>query len=318
VRAILSALQLDTNFVDYPVKRLEGGRSDLSPDVQREVQEQLNEALGFPCSMLGLAYPEFYELVKNCYALIVTGGTRRRGSFILRKGLDVTPDTVCSTDGRQRQQWKWKRRPADVSGERKDLGMSGREHRLILDGERICTARLLLRPWMPDDAEAALEIYGAREVSRWLAPAMEQVSGIAAMKEQLRGWTAECSSIDSCQGRWVIELLESGEVVGGTSLLPLPPWELDLQIGWQLAPKAWGRGLAAEAGHAVAHHAFGEGLDEIFSVVRPGNSRGAATARRIGMEWVGTTEKYYNLSLEVYRLRRGDLDVPALDVTPGG
>jgi L-fucose mutarotase len=54
VRAILSALQLDTNFVDYPVKRLEGGRSDLSPDVQREVQEQLNEALGFSCSMLGL------------------------------------------------------------------------------------------------------------------------------------------------------------------------------------------------------------------------------------------------------------------------
>jgi len=104
------------------------------------------------------------------------------------------------------------------------------------------------------------------------------------------------------------------KVVGGAWLLPLPPGELDLQVGWRLAPTVRGRGFAAEAGHAVAHHAFGEGLDEIFAVVPPGNISGAATARRIGMEWVGTTEKYYGLPLEVYRLRRGDVDMPALAV----
>jgi hypothetical protein len=36
--------------------------------------------------------------------------------------------------------------------------------------------------------------------------------------------------------------------------------------------------------------------------------------RRVGMEWVGVTDKYYNLTLEVYRLRRGDLDIPTLNV----
>jgi hypothetical protein len=37
---------------------------------------------------------------------------------------------------------------------------------------------------------------------------------------------------------------------------------------------------------------------------------------RVGSEWsgVGVTEKYYNLTLEVYRLRRGDLDMPTLNV----
>jgi hypothetical protein len=30
------------------------------------------------------------------------------------------------------------------------------------------------------------------------------------------------------------------------------------------------------------------------------------------MEWVGETEKYYDLRLQVYRLRRGELDVPRL------
>ncbi|HEX6359262.1 RbsD/FucU domain-containing protein [Actinophytocola sp.] len=98
LRAILSALQLDTTFVDYPVTRLESDRPHLLP----EVQDLLDDALGFPCALRDLAYPDFYDSARNCYALIVTGGTRRLGSFILRKGLDVTPDTVCSPPWRQR------------------------------------------------------------------------------------------------------------------------------------------------------------------------------------------------------------------------
>src|SRR5690606_4365273 len=92
----------------------------------------------------------------------------------------------------------------------------------------------------------------------------------------------------------------------------------DLEIGWQLAPEAWGRGLAAEAGHALAHFAFSRGEDEVFAVVRPRNTRSLATARRVGMEWVGETEKYYDLRLQVFRLRKGDLDVvaPAAVVHP--
>ena len=44
----------------------------------------------------------------------------------------------------------------------------------------------------------------------------------------------------------------------------------------------------------------------------PRNERAARTATSIGMEWVGETEKYYDLRLQVYRLRRGELDVPQL------
>ena len=101
-------------------------------------------------------------------------------------------------------------------------------------------------------------------------------------------------------------------LVGSTVLLPLPPGRDDLQIGWQLAPAYWGKGLAAEAGHAVAHFAFESGVEELFAVVRPRNERGAGTARSIGMEWVGESEKYFDLRLQVYRLRKGELDVPRL------
>jgi RimJ/RimL family protein N-acetyltransferase len=75
-------------------------------------------------------------------------------------------------------------------------------------------------------------------------------------------------------------------------ILPLPPKGDDLELGYRLAPWAWGRGLAAEAGHALAHYAFSNGEEEVFAVARPKNDRGTHAARRIGMEWVGETEKY--------------------------
>jgi ribosomal-protein-alanine N-acetyltransferase len=82
-------------------------------------------------------------------------------------------------------------------------------------------------------------------------------------------------------------------------------------MGWQLHPDVWGRGYAVEAGRAVARWAFDEGYDEILAVARPANTRAQATARRIGMEWVGETEKYYDLRLQVFRLRPADLVQPA-------
>jgi RimJ/RimL family protein N-acetyltransferase len=175
----------------------------------------------------------------------------------------------------------------------------------------ITSARLVLRPWSPDDAEAALGVYGVEDVARWLSPAMERVPDVVSMRALLEEWVAEVARLEPPQGRWAIELAETGELAGGIALLPLPPEGEDLEIAWQLAPGTWGRGLAAEAGHAVAHHAFGSGVEELFAVVLNRNARGAATAQRVGMEWVGETDKYYDLRLQVYRLRKGDLDVPA-------
>ncbi|MEV8437533.1 GNAT family N-acetyltransferase, partial [Actinosynnema sp. NPDC051121] len=50
------------------------------------------------------------------------------------------------------------------------------------------------------------------------------------------------------------------------------------------------------------------GLDEVFTVVRPDNTRTAAAVRRNGMHWVGETGKYFDLDLQVFRLRASDLD----------
>ena len=41
--------------------------------------------------------------------------------------------------------------------------------------------------------------------------------------------------------------------------------------------------------------------------MRPANERAEKLARRLGMEWVGETNKYYDLRLQVYRLRPSEL-----------
>jgi RimJ/RimL family protein N-acetyltransferase len=172
--------------------------------------------------------------------------------------------------------------------------------------ERLITERLVLRPWHVDDAEAAFSVYGAGEVARWLAPAMDGVQNADGMRSVLGQWVAEDAAMMTPAGRWAIERREDGRLIGGAILLPLPPDE-EFEIGWSLHPDVWGHGYAAEAALRLARWAFQEGIEQVIAVVRPANTRANATVRRIGMEWVGETDKYYSLHLQVFRLRPGDL-----------
>ncbi|MDT7613835.1 MAG: hypothetical protein QOF00_1282 [Pseudonocardiales bacterium] len=172
--------------------------------------------------------------------------------------------------------------------------------------QRLDTDRLVLRPWRVEDAADALGIYGHGEVARWLSPAMGHVPDLAAMRLLLAQWIEQDAGLAVPAGRWAIERRSDGRLLGGAILLPLPPGEEDLEIGWQLHPRVWGHGYAGETTRALADWAFSQDVDEIFAVVRPGNTRAAATARRNGMEWVGETSKYYGLTLQVFRLRPAD------------
>jgi RimJ/RimL family protein N-acetyltransferase len=172
---------------------------------------------------------------------------------------------------------------------------------------RLVTERLVLRPWRVEDAPAALTAYGDPDVARWLSPTMDQVRDEAAMRLVLQQWIAEGARLLTPGGRWAIELRQDGgTLIGGATLLPLPPDE-EYEMGWQLRPDSWGHGYATETGLALAQFGFEQGLEQVIALVRPSNTRAEGTVRRIGMEWVGETEKYHDLRLQQYRLRPADL-----------
>ena len=171
----------------------------------------------------------------------------------------------------------------------------------------LITDRLIVRPWTVDDAEAAHAIFGAGEVTRWLTPAMGRVDDLPAMRSVLEAWIADQPNMLPPRGRWAVQHRETGEVIGGLGIRLLPPFDEDLELSWQLRPDAWGHGYASEAARALARWAFTQDIDELFAVARPNNTRAIGTARRIGMEWVGETTKYYDLRLQVFRIRPSDL-----------
>jgi len=171
---------------------------------------------------------------------------------------------------------------------------------------QLLTGRLALRPWWLDDAPAALRSFGDEDVARWLSPTMDRVRDADAMRLVLQKWIAEDAAMLTPAGRWAIELRDGGDLIGGATLLPLPPDD-EYEMGWQLERARWGNGYATEAGLAIARWAFGQGLEQVIALVRPANARAAATVRRLGMEWVGETEKYHQLRLQEFRLRPADL-----------
>jgi ribosomal-protein-alanine N-acetyltransferase len=172
--------------------------------------------------------------------------------------------------------------------------------------ELLRTDRLLVRDWSGADAEAALRLYGPETLRRWL-PGLDEVPHADAMHSVLQRWAVEQREMSPGTGRWALAALDDGALVGGISLLPMPVPEADVEMECQLAPEYWGRGYITEAARALARWAFEHSLVELFALVQRDNARAAATARRIGMEWVGESDKYHGMSLQVFRLRPADL-----------
>ncbi|GEL25680.1 hypothetical protein PSU4_46340 [Pseudonocardia sulfidoxydans NBRC 16205] len=294
VHAVLSAIQLDTTFITEPVRQIRYRDQHPGAEHRIAVQAAVNAAVGFPCPVTDVAPSEFQAQLKNCFAVIVTGDQCPPGAFILRKGLDVAPaDALVRPD-----------RATPVTRSAVD------ERYPSVPDRRILTDRLLVRPWEVTDVAALFALFSEGQVPELHSGGTPIDDGEAA-RTLLDRWITDGANNDPGRGRWAVVSQESAAVIGAASLLHLPTADLDVHVDCRIAPVARGRGYAAEACRAIAHYAFAVGTDEIFAVLRAENRQGAATANRVGMDWVGQTEKYGGAQLEVYRLRRGDLGLPA-------
>lgn len=169
------------------------------------------------------------------------------------------------------------------------------------------TDRLIARPWTLDEADlaAAYDVYSRPEVARWIGAPTEPDE----IKVRIERWSRPTT--DPTYGVWAVEeRSEPGRAIGSVLLRPLPPDEEDVEVAWHLHPGMWGRGYATEIGRAAARRAFDTGIDQVFAIVRPGNRRSSGVAQRLGMEYVGRTDKYYGLRAELYRLRPAELITP--------
>lgn len=87
LKAILSVLPLDTPLKPS-VGRMEViGKPDEIPEIQKEIQAEIDVAEGKPAPMYAIERHAFYETAKKAYCVVATGELRFYGCFILTKGV---------------------------------------------------------------------------------------------------------------------------------------------------------------------------------------------------------------------------------------
>ena len=170
------------------------------------------------------------------------------------------------------------------------------------------TPRLLAREYELSDAEAAFEMYGDPVVMEFIGPNSVTAS-VAQQRDKLVAIRAKYGAMVEPFGAFALVERATGELVGTGLLKPLPDAEgkdtEDVEIGWHLARRCWGRGLATEIGRALAARGFEQlPVDTLNIVIHPGNARSVAVARRLGAAFKGRTTRYYGQELELFQLER--------------
>jgi RimJ/RimL family protein N-acetyltransferase len=146
---------------------------------------------------------------------------------------------------------------------------------------RLETEGLILREWVADDVEGFAEMSADPQVMHWLGGCLSRKEAEAYVARA----TASFSTLG--MGRFAIERRADAAFVGACGLmpgradLPIAPY---VDIGWRLAPAAWGNGYATEAAAAVLRDGFERlALAEIAAITMRTNVRSRAVMERIGM-----------------------------------
>jgi RimJ/RimL family protein N-acetyltransferase len=143
------------------------------------------------------------------------------------------------------------------------------------------TARLTLRPLLPDDFAPFAAIQGDAEVARWLYN--EPRCGAEAQAHFDR---KRAGSSLGAEGDWMsCAMVErvTGVMVGDLSFHWVSDEHRTGEIGFIVAPGQQGKGYATEAAGALLDWAFAAGFHRVIGRVEPRNTASARVLEKLGM-----------------------------------
>ena len=107
-------------------------------------------------------------------------------------------------------------------------------------------------------------------------------------------------------GLWCIRSRAATDFLGLVLLLYTDD-HTEVEFGYRLLPKFWGRGYATEAGRATVNHAFGDlDLTALCAIIHPNNTASGAVAKKLGFLRTGCITRL-GFNLDHYTLRRDPL-----------
>lgn len=152
-------------------------------------------------------------------------------------------------------------------------------------GPRLETERLILRRWTEAERAPFAAINADPRVMEHFPAVLDAAASDALIDRIEAGFERDGF------GLWAVERRDTGEFIGFVGLAKprftahfTSEEQPAVEVGWRLAPDAWGHGFASEAARAVLRFGFEHlGLREIVSFTARQNERSQAVMRRIGM-----------------------------------
>lgn len=143
------------------------------------------------------------------------------------------------------------------------------------------TERLLVRPRTLADTDACLDMDRDPEVIRYVSgPWSDPPAHRAFIEKRTSGpWSPG-------MGYWTVLLREDASTfVGWVLLIPVDAVGPEIEIGWRLRRRFWGKGLATEAARPVLAHAFEIlRLDEVMAEIASENIGSLKVAEKLGLK----------------------------------
>ncbi|WP_439497570.1 GNAT family N-acetyltransferase [Bosea sp. (in: a-proteobacteria)] len=174
------------------------------------------------------------------------------------------------------------------------------------------TERLLLRPRTLADTDACIEMDRDPDVTRFVnGPWSDPAAHRAFVEKRTSGpWPQG-------MGYWTILLREDAATfVGWVLLIPVDAVGPEIEIGWRLRQRFWGKGFATEAARPVLAHAFEIlGLDEVIAEIAPENLGSLKVAEKIGLKRRGLIE-HGEMPAERFTLKSVEFS-PSVAAGPG-
>lgn len=164
------------------------------------------------------------------------------------------------------------------------------------------TDRLLLRRFTPGDLDAFAALNADADVMRYIGDG--KLQSRAQTEVRLNAFIEHWEQHGF--GLWVTLEKASNEFAGFCGLKYLDNTS-EIEVGYRLAKRFWGMGLATEGAAASLVFGFKDlGLDRIVAVVQPENIASRRVIEKIGLRYVkdarfyDTDVKYYAITREQY------------------
>lgn len=143
----------------------------------------------------------------------------------------------------------------------------------------LCTERLALRRFGPEDLDHLAALYAEPEVARYVGGPRNRAEAALMLQQRMLEYYERHPGL----GIWLTEERGSGAAVG-LHLLNHIQGEPDIQLGYLLLPAYWGLGYATEGGAALLRHGFEDmALQRIVAITHLDNLASQRVLLKLGL-----------------------------------